>query len=356
MAVVNRGSVVWTRTLGVLNVKTNEAVVENSLFEAASASKPVFAYGVLRLADERQIDLDRPLAFYYKPPYLPDDPRIRQITARHVITHSSGLPNWGDEDKPETLTPKFKPGEFFSYSGEGYLWLQLVIERITGQGLDVFMRSRVLEPAGMIHSTFIGDSACERVAAYGHVEGRVAREQGWRDVVKTISPIANRWGKPVRDWAQDDWVRAAGEIVPTSPLPKRVRFENAASSLLTTAKDYARFLTLVMKHRSRASWEISDVMRLAMVSPQIAVQNNVPFWWGLGWAVEQNSNGWRFSHEGNNDGRFTAFAAGDPVRGKGIVVLANAGSGFGVYQRIVRAATGDDLLSFVADLNPPHGI
>src|ERR1700734_3932150 len=153
MAVMERGEVIWAQTFGVLNSTTKEPVREDTLFEAASMSKPPFAYTVLRLAEEKAIDLDRPLVAYYRPAYLPRDPNIDLITARHVLTHTSGLPDWGEEGKSETLRPMFKPGRYLSYSGEGFVWLQFTIEKITGLGLDACVRSRLFKPAGMTHST-----------------------------------------------------------------------------------------------------------------------------------------------------------------------------------------------------------
>jgi hypothetical protein len=69
--------------------------------------------------------------------------------------------------------------------------------------------------------------------------------------------------------------------------------------------------------------------------------------------VERCDGELRFGHEGNNDGRFTTYAAADAARGHGLVVLTNADAGFGVYQRIVREVTGCDQLSFIANLSPP---
>lgn len=271
MAVVNQGEIIWTRNYGVANADGKRPVEETTLFEAASASKPVFAYAVMQLADRQAIDLDRPLASYYKPSYMPDDPALLEITARHVLTHSSGLPNWANEEKPESFKPAFRPGTGFTYSGEGFYWLQTVVEQLTGQGLDRFVRTQLFEPAGMIHSSFSGDAEIGRAMASGHMAGRVARDSGFRSVLSLVEPISRKWGKALRDWTQDDWVRAGREIAPKAP-PKRVRFVNAAASLVTTAADYAKFLTLQMQRRSPASWEVSPATRRAMIAPQIPVQ------------------------------------------------------------------------------------
>jgi CubicO group peptidase (beta-lactamase class C family) len=353
LARIERGAVMGSWQVGVGNADTREPVTESTLFEACSMSKPVFAYGVLKLSEAGLIDLDRPLASYFLPAYFPDDPQIRTITARHVLTHSSGLPPWGNENRPETLQPTFPPGRYFSYSGEGYFWLQLVVEEITGIGLDPLMRTHVFEPAGMHSSFFTGFAALAPRAAFGHHSGKVASDQGWRNVLDRTEPRAAAWGKPVRDWTHRDWLRAGAEIVPSNP-PKRVRFTNAAASLLTTPDDFARFLILCMDRRQQASWQVSDDLRRQMISPQIAVQEGSPVWWGLGWQIERGPAGLLFGHEGNNDNRFTSYSGGDAARGSGLVVLANAGGGFGVYQRIVRALTGLDRLTFIADVNPPR--
>jgi CubicO group peptidase (beta-lactamase class C family) len=173
-------------------------------------------------------------------------------------------------------------------------------------------------------------------------------------VLPLVVPLAERLGKPIRTWSNEDWVRAAAELAPNSPAPPRVRFQNAAASLLTTASDYARFLTLLMDRTEAAPWELREGTRRAMISPQIAVSEGGPLWWGLGWCLESSSGRWRVSHEGNNDGRFTSYAGFDPAARRGLVVLTNGGSGFGVYQRIVREATGLDQLSFIANMDPPR--
>ena len=120
---------------------------------------------------------------------------------------------------------------------------------------------------------------------------------------------------------------------------------NAAASLRTTVQDYATFLSLMMAGRQAAAWEISESARQAMLAPQISL----PGRWtekGLGWNTEQTRDGPMFYHSGSNSGIFKNFAIGDAQRGRGIVVLTNGGSGSFVHQRVVRAATGYDLLSY----------
>jgi CubicO group peptidase (beta-lactamase class C family) len=365
MATVENGTVVWTQAMGVMNVETRTPLREDSVFEAASMSKPVFAYVVLRLADEKLIDLDRPLVQYRRPNYLPNNPNIDLITARDVLRHSTGLPNW--RIRPEDiLTPAFKPGSHWRYSGEGFFWLQLVVEQITGQGLDTVMRSRLFDPAGMPLSTFGWNAEIARLSVYGHTgpdeDGAKLGFQTKRELGDRFLAVAIKWDKPISAWTYDDVLRALPEAmtVPGArPLPENMVkapidyfklpvniFSNVAGMLSTTVSEYARFMALMLDHSKRASWEITEASRRAMLSRQMMSKANA-IYWGLGWGLETLPSGPVFYHGGNNGGQFKTFGVGDPIRRRAIVIFTNGGSGDRVYQRIVRAATGHDLLEFL---------
>src|SRR5262249_52342605 len=97
--------------------------------------------------------LDRALDSYLSAPYPIDDPRAGKITARHVLSHTSGLPNWRHAAS-EPLTLAFDPGTQYRYSGEGYYFLQSVVEHVTGQSTAQLMRS-TLDELGMHDSSYI---------------------------------------------------------------------------------------------------------------------------------------------------------------------------------------------------------
>jgi CubicO group peptidase (beta-lactamase class C family) len=350
MAALDRGSLAWQQTFGVADAQTRAPVHPDTLFEGASTSKPVFAYGVLQLVERGIIELDRPLALYLRPSYLPPDERLDRVTARHVLTHTSGLRNWATEGDADTFRPYFDPGSGVCYSGEGFLWLQLVAEKLTGKGLDALMRELLFQPAGMTHSSFMIDADAERMLAYGHTGGRRAPQQGMRDILGLVAPLARAWNKALRDWTHEDWLRAAAALDPGRPT-QRVRFQSAAASLFTTAGDYARFLALYMDAAARAPWQISDALRRQAISPLVPVRGSTVLARGLGWSVERCGGELRFGHEGNNDNRFTAYVAGEAASGNALVILTNGGAGFAVYQWIVRRITGCDQLSFLADLS-----
>jgi CubicO group peptidase (beta-lactamase class C family) len=171
-AVVRDGRVVWDLAIGVADTKTGRPVTADALWPAASLGKPVFAFAALRLVDEGRLDLDRPLK-HYVADHAPDDPRGDRITARHVLSHSSGLPNWRDGDAP--LVPAFEPGARFQYSGEGFYYLQRAVEHIVGAGFERFVEERLFGPLGMRASTYTWrPDTSERVVA-GHDRGTAYR-------------------------------------------------------------------------------------------------------------------------------------------------------------------------------------
>jgi CubicO group peptidase (beta-lactamase class C family) len=198
VAAIVDGQLAWTEALGVTNVESGEPVSEETIFDAASLSKPLFAYIVLRLAERGEFDLDRPLHEILPYARLEHDPRYTLLTARMVLSHRTGLPNWGDEGKPLELL--FNPGERFQYSGEGFVYLQKVIESVTRMSLEDLARREVFEPLKMMNSHYAWQRGEEVAVASGHSE--------------------------------------TGHVRPTT-VPHEA---NAAASLHTTARDYARFI------------------------------------------------------------------------------------------------------------------
>ena len=144
VGVVQGDGLAWQHYAGVANAETKTPITEASIFPAASMGKQVFAWAALQLVQEGKLDLDRPLKNYLEDG-APTGKWSELICARHVLSHSSGLPNWRWE-KGQPLTPKFEPGTRFRYSGEGYYYLQRCIEHITGIGAEQYLQDRVFKP------------------------------------------------------------------------------------------------------------------------------------------------------------------------------------------------------------------
>lgn len=298
IAVIRDGTLFWSGAFGVKSLETNEPVDTQTIFEAASLSKPVFAYAVLRLVERGEVDLDTPLAEYLPYKRLEHEPRYRQITARMVMSHSTGLPNWGGD----RLDLAFDPGTAWSYSGEGFVYLQKTIEHLTGLTLDEFARREVFEPLGMTHSGYVWQDAFEGNATARH------SSQG------NVSPI------------------------------RRATEGNAAATLLTTAEDYARFLAAIVNSEGLKPETID-----AMLRPEISVVSST--WgddaearervsWGLGWGLHPMEAGHAFWHWGDN-GDAKAFTMTDYGSGDGFVYFANSNDGLSLAEVLAERVFGE---------------
>ena len=352
IAVVNEGELAWSRSFGVTRAEGGAPVDERTLWEAASLSKPVFAYTVLQLVDRGELALDAPLVKYARPDYLGESPWLERITVRDVLRHTTGLPNWRKDPANEKLVPAVAPGTRIDYSGEAIVWLQLAVEAVTGESLDQTMHRLMFERAGMRDSSYGWDAQQATRSVYGHAVPDDAKPgmpmQGLREAWDAALPVAEQWRKPLSTWRYADAERAL-PLARANAKPGVVNWPsdilaNAAASLRCTVQDYARFMAL-MVHAHPAPWELKPATRAAMLTPQITL----PGRWtekGLGWNIETTPVGPVFYHSGSNADIFKAFALGDAARQRAIVVLTNATNGNLLYRRIVRASTGLDLLAF----------
>ncbi|NIM12137.1 MAG: serine hydrolase [Candidatus Aminicenantes bacterium] len=228
MTIIKDGKLWWPEGFGVKSTESGEPVTADTVFEACSLSKPVFAYAALKLVEEGKLDLDTPLVNYVpEMSYLEkeflngkiEDQRFKKITARHVLTHTTGFPNWRSK---KTINIQFEPGEKFSYSGEGFVYLQKVVEKITGKPLDDLMMEYVFQPLGMIHSSYVWQEEYENLAASAH--------SGFG------------FGKPLR----------------------KSKKANGAASLYTTAPDFARFVCALLTGKG-----LSEETHRLMLRPHV---------------------------------------------------------------------------------------
>jgi CubicO group peptidase (beta-lactamase class C family) len=169
-ALIKDGRLVYHKTYGVRNSMTGDKVEDQTLFEAASITKPVFAFAVERLADRGVIDLDKPLYEYLPYKDIEQDDRYKLITARHVLTHRTGFPNWRSMNPDNKLNIKFTPGTSFGYSGEGFEYLKLVVEKITGKKVEQVLQEEVIEPIGLYHTFFSKHDSLARAKSNGHFD------------------------------------------------------------------------------------------------------------------------------------------------------------------------------------------
>jgi CubicO group peptidase (beta-lactamase class C family) len=323
------------RGYGVRRAGTEDAGTEDTVFEAASLSKPVFAYLVLGLEREGAIDLDRPIGEYLALPNA-DDPRARSITARHLLSHSGGWRNWRFA-REHLLTADFDPGSRFSYSGEGFAFLSRIVETLTGTAWPMLVRERVFAPLGMESSTFAWHPALDARLASPH-SGRGDPQESYNvRTARAFRALEAEWGRPLEEWMAADVERAFTRLNPDQPPFPNFTVPNAAASLSTTGRDYGVFIRHLLTDGAP--------VLARMMEPQVRL--NEALRWGLGIGLEEMEDGRTlFWHWGDNPG-FKNFVVGDPGAGRATVVFTNANSGRSVYERVVRDRTGTDHPAFL---------
>ncbi len=283
---------------GRASLNPPSAVTPATVFEAASLSKPVFAWLVMQLVDERVIALDRPFAETFDYARIPDKAAYAKLTPRLVLTHRTGLPNWvgGDIEFPQRTAPipfKHPPGTANSYSGEAFQLLQAFVEHTTGRSLQALFQARLGHV--MPQSTFVRPLRPGTVASRGYASA--AQASGGRDMT-TLTDHAL-----------------------------------SAASLVTTAQDYARFLSLVCRREGLSRAAYDDLLR-----PQAPVPGDEPpgpMSRGLGWAITRLGDETTLvSHNGSN-GEYRAFAGFVRDSRDGIVILTNGVRGRALIEALL---------------------
>ncbi|RZL12462.1 MAG: class A beta-lactamase-related serine hydrolase, partial [Hymenobacter sp.] len=148
-------------------------VTAATTFEAASLGKEMLSYMALRLHDRHLLDLDKPLLHYHAYPRLQGQARAARITARMVLAHTTGLPNWSENPtkpswKTSALALSYTPDSCWNYSGEGYAFLQKTLENITGKPLETLAKEEIFKPLGLKNSSFMWREAFAATASAGH--------------------------------------------------------------------------------------------------------------------------------------------------------------------------------------------
>jgi CubicO group peptidase (beta-lactamase class C family) len=320
IAVIHDGVLVWRRGFGYRDGASKAPVDAATCFEAASMSKPVFAYVALKLCERGVIGLDTPLARYTRQPFHIGDPRLDLVTARHVLSHSSGFQNWRSREEP--LRIHFVPGSQYKYSGEGYFYLQSVITHLLGRvnrddcarfeadlevcatDIEDLLSKHALVPFGMSSSGYAANRMAERNRATGH------------DSNGTPLPRRESTGPAIARYA-------------------------AVGGLVTTPTDYARFVIEIIKPKAPDSFRLREAAIREMLRPHVKVVSGPSTSsWALGWQVQDSG---LINHGGDNDG-FHCHAVASPATRSGLVVMTNAEGGPNVIRNVFSLRTIEPLL------------
>jgi len=313
VAVIDGGRIAWARSYGVVATGGSQRVSPETLFQAASISKPVAAMAALRLVQQGKIDLDEDVNDRLKTWKVPNSDQTREhhVTLRRLLSHSAGLTVHGfpgyaqgvrvptlvqvlDGAAPANTAPvrvDLVPGTKFRYSGGGYCVVQQLIKDLTSKPFDQFLQETALDPLGMTRSTYRQPLPHDLAAAAATAH----RADG--------TPIKGRWH--------------------TYP-------ERAAAGLWTTPTDLARFaIELADARAGRSNRVLSQATVRQMLTPELGG-------YGLGLAVKGMGKRFQFAHGGSNAG-FRCMLIAFPETGQGAAVMTNSDNGDVVITAVVRA-------------------
>ncbi len=317
IAIFNDNKIVYLKAYGFRDKEHSLPLTVDSVMSAASFSKVAFAYMVMQLVDEGVLDLDKPV-YQYLPKPLPDypnyadlanEPRYKQITARMLLSHTSGFPNWRAFEDDGKLKIHFTPGSRFAYSGEGIDLLQVVVEAITKKPLEELMQQHVFGPLGMTRTSMIWQGRFESDFANGYDE----------------------YGRPLG--------------------PQKRTHADAAGSMQTTVSDFARFVQAVMDGKL-----LQNKTRMLMLTSQIEITSRHEFptlsddttdankaihlSYGLGWGLFQSPYGQAFFKEGHDAGWRNYTVCFERPK-TGIIIMTNSGNGEGIFLSLLETLLKD---------------
>ena len=311
IAMIHGGKIEWARGFGVASIG-GAAVTPDTLFQAASISKPVAALAVLRLVESGKVSLDADVNQYLKSWQVPANSFTEKakVTVRELLTHTAGLTVHGfagytsnapvptllqvlNGEKPANSEPirvDVQPGTIWRYSGGGYVVAQQMLQDLTGEPFPKLMHDTVLIPIGMTHSTYEQPLPKSRLA-------------------EVALPYRDD-GKPVEGGPH------------TYP-------EMAPAGLWTTPSDLARYALEVQRSLAGTS---NRVLSKASIQQMLTPGLND---WGLGPELGGSTGHRYFTHGGANEGyrcQLVAYNEGD-----GVVIMTNADGGGQLAMEIVRS-------------------
>ena len=324
VTVFNDKKSVYQNTSGYKNVPKQLTLTDSTNIYGASLSKAVFGMLVMKLVEDNVIDLDRPLESYlpkkiyeYEPltrwhddySDLKTDSLYHKITARMCLAHTTGFHNWRFFEPDRKLRVNFEPGSRYFYSGEGLVYLQVVLEKITGKGLDELAQEHIFKPLQMNNTSYQWQQKFEKDFAHGH----------------------NTEGEPY------------GKDIDNEP--------RSASTMETTASDYTKFLTAVFNEQLLRKTSYDE-----MFSPQIRIKSLAHFGpnaktttdkydpinlsCGLTWLYFDTPYGKAVTKSGHGDG-FQHYSILFPETGKGMLIMTNSDNGESIYKELLEVALAD---------------
>jgi CubicO group peptidase (beta-lactamase class C family) len=324
ITVFNNNEPIYKKTFGYKRLDTKEPIKTSTNIYGASLSKCVFAVLALKLVDEGVLDLDKPLQDYLPKPiyeYTPTkkwhdnytdlkvDSLYKKITARMCLDHTTGFANWRFYEPDQKLRVNYAPGSKYNYSGEGMVYLQVVLEHLLGKSLEELAKEKIFTPLGMKNTSYTWQPAFENDYCFGH--------------------------------------NAKGELYEKD----KDNDARSASTLETTLDDYTLFTKAVLQNKI-----LKPATSKQMFTPQIRLRSiqqfgplsmrdstlndGIQLSYGLGWVLLQSPYGTGAFKEGHGDG-FQHYSILFPKQGTGIIIMSNSDNAESIFKELLETAIGD---------------
>ncbi len=283
-ALINDGLVTFHKVYGYADNENVKPVTKSTIFEGASLSKPLFAYFLMMYVEEGLLDLDEPLYRYLPYEDIAYDERYKQITARMVLSHTTGFPNWRTDYEDKKLFIQFEPGTAFHYSGEGYQYLAKVLMHLLqtdNAGLEIKFQEKVARPLGLEYTKYIQDNY-----TISH------KALGYKDSMPVQQNNDHKFG--------------------------------AAYSVHSEAGDFAKWVIALLERKGLSQSSFDELFKTQVTLPEEHPQREAGVTsWTLGFAKAEFPFGNALGHGGNNYG-YTSLFAIVPEKKWGCVIFTNA--------------------------------
>jgi D-alanyl-D-alanine carboxypeptidase len=283
---------------GVMSGPGSATLSANAQFNLGSAGKMFTAVAVAQLVDAKKIDLEQPIGMYVNGL----TPEAAAVTIRQLLTHSSGLGNFFSPEnlpfleKARTLSgllplvagekPAFNPGSRFEYSNSGFLLLGLMIERVSGQSYEKYLKTHVFKPAGMIGSTLVPSSPAKRAAGMTTMPEMPPLPPNGPPRGISVPPPSGTFRPP------------AGPLRPAIEAALR---GNSAGGCYSTAADMQRFFASLLSAKLTSA-AMRDVLLSAQIVAMPAQDGRPARSHGLGFGVGSYSEHKWAGHNGGTLG------------------------------------------------------
>ncbi|MHA7832023.1 MAG: serine hydrolase [Flagellimonas sp.] len=324
ISIFDNNQPVYQKVFGYKDYPNKIVLTDSTNIYGASFSKAVFGVLTMKLVEDGVIDLDTPLESYlpkkiyeYEPQTrwhddfssLKEDSMYHKITARMCLDHTTGFKNYRWFEDDYKLRVHEEPGTKYGYSGEGFIYLQVVLEKLTGKGLEQLAQENIFEPLGMENSSYEWKPRFDKDFALGHNENAEALKKD-----------------------KDNEPRGGG-------------------TLETTAKDYTKFLTAVLNQKLIGKESYDEIF-----SPHIRIRSEKQFGeggntitdkydsihlgYGLGWGYFETPYGKAVFKEGHGSG-FVHHSVLFPETGKGIMIMTNFERGNSIFKELLEVTLKD---------------